>query len=94
MLSARKQPLIHVNNALPEKAKFAILRGMNSHREIVRAWGQGTLAADLNVPKDRVRGWYRNDGIPEEYWRELLNKAPERNISITGELLINLAARN
>ncbi len=67
---------------------------MESHSEIVHAWGRETLAKDLNVPKERVRAWERFGSIPAEYWRELLNKAPERNIHISGDLLIDIAARD
>ena len=66
---------------------------MKSHSEIVRAWGRDEMAADLDVPKERVRAWERFDCIPDKYWRELLNKAPERDISISPDLLIDLAAR-
>ena len=67
---------------------------MSGNRKIIEAWGRAQLAVDLDIPKDRVRGWERHDTIPKEYWRELLNKAPERNISISPDLLIDLAARN
>ncbi len=67
---------------------------MNSNTEIIDQWGRVLLAVDLGIPPDRVRNWERHDSIPKEYWRELLNKAPERNIRISPELLIDLAARN
>ncbi len=67
---------------------------MKSFAEIVKAWGRKNMASDLNIPKERVRGWERFDGIPDEYWQELLDKAPERNIEISPEILIDLAARN
>lgn len=68
--------------------------GMHSNREIIRTWGRQQLATDLGVPKERVRGWERWDSLPASYWRELLNKAPERNIDISGDLLIDIAARD
>ena len=67
---------------------------MQSHREIVRAWGREALAADLNIPKERVRAWERFGSIPAEYWQDLLSKAPDRNIEISPEILIRLAARD
>jgi len=67
---------------------------MQSQSDIVRAWGREVLAADLGIPKERVRGWERFNTIPAEYWREILAKAPERHISISPDLLIDLAARN
>ncbi len=67
---------------------------MKSFTEIVKAWGRKNMASDLSVPKERVRGWERFDGIPDEYWQELLDKAPERNIEISPDLLIDLAARS
>ena len=52
------------------------------------------LADDAGVDIEAVRGWRKRDSIPAKYWRELLNKAPERNIRISPDLLIDLAARN
>jgi len=73
---------------------LSIMSCMESHREIVRAWGRETLAADLNVPKERVRAWERFDSIPAGYWQKLLKRASERNICISADLLISLAARD
>ena len=67
---------------------------MESYREIVQTWGRQTLASDLNIPEERVRAWERFDSIPAGYWQNMLNKAPERNINISGDLLINIAAKN
>ena len=67
---------------------------MDSNREIIRTWGIKRLAEDLGIPRERVRGWERWDSLPASYWRELLNKAPERNIHISGDLLIDIAARD
>ena len=66
---------------------------MQNFTEIVETWGRTELAADLNVPKERVRGWERFNTIPDEYWKKLLSKAPDRNIDISGDLLIELASR-
>ena len=66
---------------------------MRTNREIIRMWGRGQLAADLGIPKERVRGWERWDSLPASYWRELLNKDAERNIDISGDLLIDIAAK-
>ena len=68
--------------------------GMESHREIVQTWGRQTLASDLDIPEERVRAWERFNSIPAGYWQDLLSKAPERDIDISPELLIELAARN
>jgi DNA-binding transcriptional regulator YiaG len=67
---------------------------MKSFSEIVRKWGRENLAADLQVPKERVRAWERFDTIPDEYWKEMLATAPQRNIRISPNLLIDLAARD
>jgi len=71
-----------------------LLDAMRSNTEIVIKWGRALLAADLDIPEDRVRNWERSDSIPKEYMREMVEKAPERNIQISDELLIDLAARN
>ena len=52
------------------------------------------LASDAGVDVETVRGWRKRDSIPAKYWRELLDKAPKRNIRISPDLLIDLAARN
>ena len=67
---------------------------MESQREIVQTWGRQTLASDLNVPEERVRAWERFNSIPAGYWKEMLSKTPDRDIDITPETLIRLAARN
>ncbi len=67
---------------------------MNSFTDIVMVWGREELAADLSVPVERVRGWERFNLIPNKHWQELLNKAPERNIKISPELLIDIAAKD
>ena len=67
---------------------------MESFTEIVRAWGRTKMADDIGVTEERVRNWERLDSIPDDFFRRLLDKAPERNIEISPDLLINLAARN
>ena len=72
---------------------------MDSFTEIVKAWGRAEMADDLStpserVPEERVRGWERFDNIPDKHWQELLKRAPERNICISADLLVNLAARD
>ena len=67
---------------------------MESHREIVQTWGRQALASDLEIPEERVRAWERFDNIPAGYWQNMLNKAPDRNIDISPEILIRLAAKN
>ena len=67
---------------------------MESQREIVQTWGRQTLASDLGIPEERVRAWERFDSIPAGYWEEMLSKAPDRDIEISPEILIRLAARN
>jgi len=67
---------------------------MESFTKIVEAWGRLEMASDLGVPKDMPRQWSRDDSIAAKYWRELLNKAPARNINISGDLLIDLAKRS
>ena len=67
---------------------------MLDSREIITTWGRGRLAKDLDIPKERVRSWVRQNSIPVGYWQKLLNKAPERNIHISGDLLIDIAARD
>ena len=66
---------------------------MNSYTEIVNTWGVTEMAFDLGVPKERVRGWMRYNMLPPANWRRLLEKAPSRNIDISPDLLIDLAAR-
>ena len=84
---------MQVNNTLTVRVKDTTIRCM-SNRKMIRAWGRAILAFDLGIPLDRVRNWERSNSIPKEYWRELLDKAPERNIKISPEMLIDLAARN
>ena len=67
---------------------------MNSFTEIVESWGRSELAFDLKVPKERTRQWSRDNSIAAWYWKDLLSKAPERNIDISGDLLIDIAARD
>ncbi len=72
---------------------------MDSFTEIVQTWGRANMASDLSVPgeqvpEERVRSWERFNTIPDKHWRRLLNKAPARNISISPDLLIDLAARS
>ena len=67
---------------------------MKSYAEIIRAWGRAEMAADLGVPKERVRSWERFDTFPDEHWKLALELAPTRNIEISPDLLIELAARN
>lgn len=71
-----------------------IIAIMQSFTEIVESWGRAELAADLGVPKERTRQWSRDDTIHAKYWRGLLEKAPERGIRVSPELLIDLAARD
>lgn len=67
---------------------------MKSFADLVELWGRNELAGDLGVPKNRVRNWVRHDSIPDVYWRALLNKAPDRGIDISPDLLIDFAARD
>ena len=67
---------------------------MNSYTEIVNTWGVTEMAFDLGVPKERVRGWKRYDTLPPANWKRLLEKAPARNIKISPDLLIDIAARD
>ena len=71
-----------------------ILTGVNSFREIVETWGRRQMGLDLGVPKERARQWSRDDSITAKYWKRLLAKAPDRNIDVSPELLIDLAARD
>jgi len=79
---------------LTSLGKYAILVGMESFREIVETWGRQQMATDLGVPKERARQWSRDNSIPQWYWKGLLAKAPDRNILVSPELLIDLAARD
>lgn len=83
--------------------RFSILSIVDSFSAIIEAWdrsgispaqSQAVMAADFNVPKERVRGWWRENSIPSEYWQEVVDKAPTRGIAISPELLIELAARD
>lgn len=68
---------------------------MKTFRDIISAWpGVDFLAVDIGVGVETVRGWWKRDSIPVKHWKRLLDKAPERNISISPDLLIDLAARN
>ena len=68
---------------------------MDSFENIICGWpGMDVLASDAGVDVETVRGWRKRDSIPAKYWRELLDKAPKRNIKISPELLIDLAAKN
>ncbi|KKK55593.1 hypothetical protein LCGC14_3073010 [marine sediment metagenome] len=67
---------------------------MESFTEIVKTWGRADMAKDLGVTEERVRNWERLDSIPDDFFRRLLDKAPKRNIRISPDLLIDLAARN
>lgn len=50
--------------------------------------------AELQRLKDRVRKWDQLDILPVEHWQTLLEIAPSRDIDISPELLIELAARD
>ena len=67
---------------------------MQNMAKLIDTWGRAELAKDLGVPKERVRGWRRHDVLPPKYWKRLLEKAPARNIKISPDLLIDIAARD
>ena len=68
---------------------------MNSFTQVMCAWPKiSLLADDAGVDIEAVRGWRKRDSIPARYWKKLLDKAPERNIEISPEILIDLAARS
>ena len=67
---------------------------MDSFTDIIRAWGCERLASDLSVPKERVRSWERFNTFPDEHWKLALKLAPNRNIEISPDLLIDLAAKD
>lgn len=71
-----------------------MMRYMESFSDIVKTWGREVMAADLGIPKERVRAWERFDTIPDEYWKSILEKAPGRNIPVSPDLLIELASRD
>ena len=50
--------------------------------------------AELKRLKDRIRKWDQLDILPVEHWQALLEIAPSRDIDISPELLIELAARD
>ncbi len=66
---------------------------MESNAEIVKVWGRDKMAEALSVPKETVRSWQRLDTLPKEYWKDILRCAP-RDMALSPELLIDLAARN
>ncbi len=66
---------------------------MDDFFEIVEIWGRPEMSADLKIPKDMPRQWWRDNSIPAWYWRRMLDKAPERNIDISNDLLIDMAER-
>jgi hypothetical protein len=70
------------------------MRTVKSFSEIVEKWGRAQMAADLGIPKERTRQMWRDNSIPAWYWKRLLKKAPERNIKVSPDLLIDLAARD
>jgi len=70
------------------------MQNMESFTEIVESWGRQQMATDLGIPKERARQWSRDDSITAKYWKDLLSKAPDRDIDISPETLIRLAARN
>lgn len=68
---------------------------MNSFEQIINAWPSiGEFANDMGVNVETARGWRKRDSIPAKYWKRLLNKASQRNISISADILVDLAARN
>ena len=67
---------------------------MQNFSEIIEIWGRPEMSDDLKVPPDMPRQWWRDNSIPAWYWRRMLNKAPERNINISADLLIDIAARD
>ena len=67
---------------------------MQNISDLIDVWGRAELAHDLGVPKERVRGWRRHDTLPQKYWKRLLKIAPDRNIDISPEMLIDLAERD
>lgn len=68
---------------------------MNSFTEIVETWGRKEMVVDLGLSnKDQPRQWSRDDSITAKYWRRMLDAAPKRNIHISPDLLIDLAARS
>lgn len=79
---------------MTEVERFSIIVSMESHSAIIVAWGRKLMAKDLRVPAERVRGWERQNSLPAGYWKSLLEKAPARNIAISPDLLIDLAAKD
>ena len=67
---------------------------MNTYADIVNAWGRERMASDFDVPKERVRSWERFNTFPVEHWKLALKLAPNRNIEISPDLLIDLAAKD
>ena len=68
---------------------------MKSFTQVMCAWpSMALLAEDAGVDVEATRGWRKRDSIPSKYWRRLLNKAPERNINISSDLLVDIAARD
>lgn len=67
---------------------------MKSYSEIVEAWGRNTMASDLDVPPERVRGWQRFNTIPVGHWKRLIELGPVRGIEVSADLLIRIAAEN
>ena len=79
---------------MTERVKFTILPLVDTYTQIIKTWGRKEMAADLGVPVERVRGWERFNKFPPQHWRVALNKAQARNIPISSDLLIDLAARD
>ncbi len=64
-----------------------------NHRAIIDLWPSFQLIVeDMGVPERRARGWKQRNSIPDDYWADLVNKARQRRLYVTPELLMNAAA--
>ena len=68
---------------------------MKEFNDIAERWpSRAMFATDLGVKYTTARGWSQRDSIPSAYWRALINAGMRRNIEISPDLLIDLAAKD
>lgn len=65
-----------------------------THRQIISAWPSvPDLARDIKEDYQKVWRWYDRNSIPDNKWKKVLKAAKKRDIPLTAEILINIAAK-
>jgi hypothetical protein len=69
-----------------------------SFRQIIDEWPSVSILADEvsnhhnHVTVFQVRKWRTRNSIPPEYWKNLIAAANRRDITLTSETLVEIAA--